>query len=330
MKKYLNLIILQFFFFGAMAQAPANKLQLPLTYVDGYGPYFQAMAGLSWDDENPLNSWFKTYKDIKGIPPSWTAVKKGIIFFDIRQFAYQNYATGNISKDFYIELQNCWNWKPDTTLLSKTPINCFVYVVRGKNSAGKQMLVVDSQGNLDVADDTPFEPVKHPRASTPPLKETIQVAYQKLIGGKVTDLKAPIMLKNDSSMLWFNIPRHAKAQFRQNGRNYDLNISNDFISDDFSEARITLAQNKITTMQGMDSISNKGEYITIGKKIYRNNGVIADRLELEEITDTLENVSSGVARIENKYLLGQRTHTRAQTLAWFKPYQGSLSKLRHP
>ncbi|RZK88949.1 MAG: hypothetical protein EOO62_36875, partial [Hymenobacter sp.] len=48
------------------------------------------------------------------------------------------------------------------------------------------------------------------------------------------------------------------------------------------------------------------------------------------LTDTLENVGSGVARIENKYLLGQRTHTRAQTLAWFKPYQGSLSKLRHP
>jgi len=48
------------------------------------------------------------------------------------------------------------------------------------------------------------------------------------------------------------------------------------------------------------------------------------------VEDVLESVGSGVLRIENKYLLGPRTHTRTQALAWFRPYRNSLPKLRHP
>jgi hypothetical protein len=48
------------------------------------------------------------------------------------------------------------------------------------------------------------------------------------------------------------------------------------------------------------------------------------------VEDVLESVGSGVLRIENKYLLGARTHTRTQAMAWFQPYRNSLPKLRHP
>ena len=48
------------------------------------------------------------------------------------------------------------------------------------------------------------------------------------------------------------------------------------------------------------------------------------------LDDALGNVSSGVATMESKYLLGRRTHTRAQALAWFQPTRTSADKLRHP
>ncbi|RYY19095.1 MAG: cellulase [Cytophagaceae bacterium] len=48
------------------------------------------------------------------------------------------------------------------------------------------------------------------------------------------------------------------------------------------------------------------------------------------LDDALVSVGSGVSNLENKYLLTQRGHTRAQELAWFQPYRRSPAKLRHP
>jgi thiol-disulfide isomerase/thioredoxin len=291
MKKLAILILSLFILAKAQAQTADSIIRLPLTYKVGFGPFPQTGGGIGWDDTSRTNPWYKTYLPVKGIPADWTDVKKGMLFFDIHQFVYQNYIAGNITHDRYLELQTAWNWKPDTTQLSKKPITCYVYIVSGKNKEGKKMLLIDSQNKLDVSGETPFEPakltIKKPYQAQ--IEENLhQVSHQRLQDGKIIAVTSPVLIMGDSLQTWACIPQYATTVFTTGGKTFPLSVASNFVSDDLANASVTLLQGNPTTpnFSRTDSIIAKDEYITIDHKVYQNKGVTADMLNLQPVTDT--------------------------------------------
>src|SRR5919202_4690406 len=127
---------------------------LPIKLIDGYGP-FQPGFGLISNSGKDSPVWGKTYHVMKGIPTYWSQAQICHIWLTSHQFAYQNFLAGNISKVDYQGLQKGWTWTPDTTKLSKVPIKCYLYVVKGFNeNTGKWAVLVDTNNNLDFSDET--------------------------------------------------------------------------------------------------------------------------------------------------------------------------------
>ena len=102
----------------------SNTVEIPISTRNGSGPFSSGMTGIEPDSEDENNQWRKTYLKVSGIPAEWTEPKKGDIFTDIYQSVYQNYWQGNISQEWYDELQQAWKWTPDTVNLSKKPLKC--------------------------------------------------------------------------------------------------------------------------------------------------------------------------------------------------------------
>ena len=97
-------------------------IKLPLTHQDGYGYFHSILAGISTYLEDENNPWRKTYLKVLGAPKTWTNIEYGNFETNIYQPAYQNYLLGNITKEWYEELQRSWDWKPDTLALSREPL----------------------------------------------------------------------------------------------------------------------------------------------------------------------------------------------------------------
>ena len=136
-----------------------KTIELPLTQMNGYGPFQSALGGLSPYSVDEKNIWKKTYLKVSGVPESWNDIKFGDIKTNMYQSVYQNHFLGNITKEKYEELQKTWDWIPDTARLSKEPLKCKIAFVFGKDSTGVVKMIVDANNNLDLSDDKIFIPV---------------------------------------------------------------------------------------------------------------------------------------------------------------------------
>ena len=126
-----------------------TTIELPLTPQNGYGYFDSRLGGISPYAEGENNPWEKTYLTVTGVPENWTEVKFGDIETNIYQTVYQNYLTGNITKEWYENLQKSWGWVPDTLMLSKEPLKTKIAFAFGKDSAGVTNMIVDANNNLD-------------------------------------------------------------------------------------------------------------------------------------------------------------------------------------
>ena len=100
-----------------------NKIvELPLTIHDGYGPLGMGFAGMRTIMDNEDSPWKNTYPKISKFPEGLTDIQYNYFETNIYQALYQDYLSGNITKEFYEELQQRANWVPDTVNLSQAPI----------------------------------------------------------------------------------------------------------------------------------------------------------------------------------------------------------------
>ncbi len=80
-------------------QKLGETINLPLTFVEGFGPGGFGYSLLSEEhkkDDPTARMWVKTYLPVKGIPASWRGVKKSMVPLNLKQLVYQNYKVGKI------------------------------------------------------------------------------------------------------------------------------------------------------------------------------------------------------------------------------------------
>lgn len=266
-----------------------KTLKLPITYHKGFGPFESSGGGsiaLYNDDKN--NPWKNTFLEVSGVPKNWTDVKVGDINSDFRQYVYQNYHSGNISKEWYEQLQKMWNWEPDTLKLSKEPIKCRAAFAIGYDSNGNTMVVVDANNNYDFSDDVPFEPIN----SMSELdwdsllnNKAISVTFERFLNNKKIQFKVPLLISSvnmDQYYLLCNFAQYGTAKLE----NHTINLhSYKFSNLSYQDVGITGDQSLNGEKINIRKVAFNNEYLEIGNEFYKNLGVQRNKdiLLLEKI-----------------------------------------------
>jgi thiol-disulfide isomerase/thioredoxin len=268
-------------------------IKLPLLEIKGYGPFQSAMGGVSPYPEDENNPWRVTQLKVSGIPNTWMDAKVGDIDTDIYQTVYQNYFLGNISEERFIELQNAWNWKPDSINLSQKPLKSKIAFAFGKDSIGMLKMIVDANNNLDLSDDEVFTPIEvDPNNNLPndslALSNTIEVAFERFLNNKITKVKAPLLITHMSqfNMFMSNFAQYATAKL--NGEEIAIRSDN-FTNLSYKNPSIVNIDNSLKEKDkiGNENVVEINEYIEIKDNIYKNLGVnknenvlVLERVEL--------------------------------------------------
>jgi thiol-disulfide isomerase/thioredoxin len=266
---------------GILSCTQKNTVEIPFSVQNGYGPFKSGLGGISPDSENENNPWRKTYLQVSGIPDEWTDTKKGDIDRNIYQTVYQNYLQGNITQEWYDELQKSWNWTPDTLNLSKKPLKSKVAFAFGKDATGKTQMVVDANNNLDFSDDPIFIPLEVDLTDdffniidSLVQYHSIMAAYERLSDNQIIQEKVPLFIVHVQSYnLWMcNFAQHAIATF--NGMQFAINSDN-FTNLSYGRTNIVLMDDSLKNGKKVEreNTISENEYLSLSGKIYKYKGV---------------------------------------------------------
>ena len=82
-------------------------ISLPIEYHDGYGPFIPNWSPLVAERKGDpdKDEWLRIQLPIKNLPKGWSYLKKELVWLDTYQLIYQNFKQGNLSEEFYKNLQ---------------------------------------------------------------------------------------------------------------------------------------------------------------------------------------------------------------------------------
>ncbi len=256
-----------------------KTIDLPLSTQNGYGYFSSALSGISTYSEDENSPWKKTFLTVTGAPENWTDIKFGDIETNVYQSVYQNYLIGNVTKEWYEELQKSWDWEPDTLALSKEPLKTKIAFAFGKDSEGVINMIVDANNNLDFSDDKSFIPYKFSPSEkiikdSAVLSNAINVSFERLVNNKKQLITAPLFIAHMSkyNMFMCNFPQYSVADF--DGEKIAL-CSDNFTNLSYKNPSIVLIND---SLEDGDKINNenliaKNEFIEIKGELYKNIGV---------------------------------------------------------
>jgi thiol-disulfide isomerase/thioredoxin len=269
-----------------------SVIEVPIEIEDGFGPFSAnfSIFNAEYTADNPDGAgWIPTYRPVRGVP-KWEGLVKSMIWLDGYQLVYQNFHEGKIGKEMYEQLQKSWDWVPDETVLSKKPLKCFVYTVRGRDETGKIAVMVDTNNNLDFSDETAFYPEriylkegKYDWDSAGVYKKVFMVQREHVLRGEVVKDSIPMIIKyapddEEWKRFWYAFPRYGKARFDWKGKEHEIVVNNFFTNAGFDESNIFVekdldSKKRLAVMDGVE----KGELIEVGglldKSKFRNLGV---------------------------------------------------------
>ncbi|NDW12463.1 TlpA family protein disulfide reductase [Bacteroides sp. 214] len=289
------LILLTIFLFISCNKQEIGIVEIPLNYHEGNGEFYREAVTIKWNSETPQQDdpWTGTQKTIKGIPTDWTETKQGSIILNMYQHVYQNYLSGDITPEWYAELQKSWNWTPDLTQLSDKPLNVTVQVARGIDATGKEMVIIDTNANDDFSDDTPFAPERLANKSYANYKDYIVYAtYERLKNGDIVREQCPLLIFNMRQLVYC-VPQHATATVNKETVHVNLGFRDVY----FKKAALYVpkkgAKKEFDKVLYEDQIQ-KNEYVEVGRKLYKYLGIDRNRdlLLLENVTIPREDVQS--------------------------------------
>ena len=300
-----------------------NIIELPITFESGFGPF-----GWNYGFLNPLHSpdnpratpWNKMYVPLKGIPKEWKSVVKSNIWLDSYQLLYQNYHEGKVDSATFQQLVKSWEWTPDENRLSKLPIRCDVYVVRGMDKSGKIAVMIDTNNDRDFSDEKPFYPEHAVRGDSLKYYEnTHRIEYDILRNRRIAVTSIQMIVKylpNEPAGLqfWYTFPQYAKTNLIHKQKSHPIAINTGFSSpwSEFSE--LTLPKNLfpkqiIQNGQGIPT----GSFFKVDDITYKNLGVDLqqnvlrlERKSVEESTD-LNQVGSYIKSFSTKDFMTNET-----------------------
>lgn len=264
-------------------------IDLPLTFVEGYGPFLPSFSLLINERKNdPV--YGKMYMPIKGIPLNWSNVNKAMIWLNGYQLMYQNYLARNISANAYKSFHTQWPF--DERELSKKDIKCFVYVIWGINNKGNCAVMVDTNNNLDFSDEKEFYPeILDSEQKILSVRNTQIVNYELYQNGQINEATIPVIIKQfDGRKIGYNFPVYAKTVLIQGNQRYELAVAaNGFTSAIFQYPELINITNwKVGDKMKEKDIIGLNNYITLGRIMgdkYKNCGVDLSKncLKLEGI-----------------------------------------------
>ncbi|MDR1172730.1 MAG: TlpA family protein disulfide reductase [Bacteroidales bacterium] len=259
-----------------------KTVELPLTMQNGYGPLPIGLGGVSSYSEDEDNPWRNTYLKVSKLPEGLTDMKQGAIETNIYQKVYQAYLSGNITKDWYEELQESWTWIPDTLNLSKTPVRTQIAFAYGKDADGILKIVVDANNNLDLTDDKPFTPLGTMSfEDSTAMANVIDVSFEIFVHNKIVPVNVPLFIVHVKAIDMFmcNFARYATAQFK----GVQIAVSSDnFTNLSYKNIKVALMLNDPENGEKLkdEDLYRKNEYIEIKNEIYRISGVNTNKSTL--------------------------------------------------
>ena len=261
-------------------------LELGLTPQKGYGPFAVSYSRFSWEMNDQNSTWGKTQVEVKGIPKDWENYTLQQIWFDAKQFGYQNHHQGNIDSTFYKVLENSWDINLKKRALSKRPIKCFSHILMKKSKSGKISYIVDINNNRDFSDDiiiTDVETLSW-KDKKKGLKNTHSMVYETFENGKIIEKESELLILESGGKLLYNFPGYYTSSYK----NEQIDISFGFSDFTFDNPKLKKSS------EGYPILMN--EYITLNNNTFKNLGVNFNKhlLKLERMEYDSNLVSSQV------------------------------------
>ena len=121
--------------------------------VDGYGPLGNSSTGFGSNDMLDSMSLIG-YPQLKHLPDSLTDLKVYTVHMNRRQFCYQNYRNGLISRADFLNEFKKQNWiLGDTCRLTSQMVRNYISVAVGFDRLQQPKYIIDANGNNDFSDD---------------------------------------------------------------------------------------------------------------------------------------------------------------------------------
>jgi len=248
--KFKKMALITLLSVNFLCYSQENIIELPLTVQNGYGPFsatFSGMHSISEDESN--NPWKNTYLKISKFPEGLIDMKYGNIDINLRQSAYQDYFLGNITKDWYEALQKLWNWIPDTSNLSKSPVKTKIAFVYGKNSEGILKIAVDTNNNLDLSDDVLFSPLELTSLDWSKVDSlakiyAIDVSFETFVHNKIVSVSAPLFIVHRGNNVFMcNFSQYLSTHY--NGEQIAVSSLGNFGNLSYSEIEVVFEHNEL-------------------------------------------------------------------------------------
>ena len=261
-------------------------IELPLTMEKGYGPF----SPMWWILTSPISErkendpWLKTFPKISKFPEGLTDIEYDFIETNLYQSVYQNYLLGNLTKEWYEDLQKSWIWIPDTLNYSKTPVRTKIAYAYGMDLEGVLQVAVDTNNNLDLSDDRLFPLLdsrfffEHANKDSLLKAYTFNASVEIFVRNKIVTTSVPVFVIYNSQFksVMLNFFQYATTKYKGE----QLAVFTDrFI--DYKDIGLVLTNNLKNGEKVKDEyIYKENDYIEIKDDIYRILGVNTKKFSL--------------------------------------------------
>jgi len=237
--------------------------------VDGYGPLGNSSTGFGSNDMLDSMSLIG-YPQLKHLPDSLTDLKVYTMHMNRRQFCYQNYRNGLISRADFLNEFKKQNWiLGDTCRLTSQMVRNYISVAVGFDHLHQPKYVIDANGDNDFSDDELY--TLHKSIYSKEVENSKRVTIEYFDGKNIMqeNILCAVTLgyssTKDNISVSFSFPqfRYAKASFE--GETFFI-CTDQFMYNDF----IFILPDKPNFQPlSRDKIIKPNQYLTIGNVDFR-------------------------------------------------------------
>lgn len=275
-KKFILLLIIPFFFSctNDIEKESYKVIELPLEAKDGYGAFNPSSSVISLEPRGQNNPWKKTDLELSGVPEEWNRSIVKQIWFNARQFAYQNFKAGNIDSVMFAGLKESWDFDPDNESLSSKPIKSFTHIALSETQDGNIYYRLDTNNDLDFSDEETFQ-TKNETGILGSGK-THSVKLEVFRNGKIEHQETKLKISHIPAFgLIYNFPVHYTASMN----NHIIQVSNGFESTDFIDITSIIIDAEDSALVYTPIELN--EYLKLDDRIFQNLGVDENKMVLK-------------------------------------------------
>lgn len=204
--------------------------------------------------------------------------------FDRYQSVYQDYVAKKISNESFEELKESWGWQPNEQELSRTPIKCFVYLIKGEDETGSEKILIDTNNDLDFSDEQRITVQNQISDVANFSKNRVLVSYQVYTYDGKIERKIPVVISKLADDFVYETPHYATTTMPSFSG--DKKLTKLAIMPDPSFKRLgTVVLNDSLPAQKVnpDHVAQKKEFLKIGDEAYQILRIRRNVLELQRM-----------------------------------------------